>query len=45
LNNRRQSMGPKPDSRPHREGVRYKYLTSCSCLLTAAHPSVTHTSL
>jgi len=23
--------------------VRYKYLTSCSCLLTPPHPSVTHT--
>jgi len=23
--------------------VRYKYLTSCSCLLTPPHPSVMHT--
>jgi len=43
LNNRRQSLGPKPDSRPRLEGARYKYLTSCSCLLTPPHPSVTHT--
>ena len=34
---RRQSIGPKPDSRPRLEGARYKYLTSCSCLLS--HPS------
>jgi len=34
LNNRCQSIGPKPDSRPRLEGARYKYLTSCSCLLT-----------
>ena len=27
LNNRRQSIGPKPDSRPRLEGARYKYLT------------------
>ena len=33
LNNRRQSVGLKPDSRPRLEGVRYKYLTSCSPLL------------
>jgi len=38
LNNRRQSIGPKPDSRPRLEGARYKYLTSCSCLLST-HPS------
>ena len=25
------------------ERARYKYLTSCSCLLTPPHPSVTHT--
>jgi len=43
LNNRRQSVGPKPDSRPRLEGARYKYLTSCSCLLTPHHPSVMHT--
>jgi len=43
LNNRRQSIGPKPDSRPRLEGARYKYLTSCSCLLPPPHPSVTHT--
>jgi len=39
----RQSIGPKPDSKPRLEGARYKYLTSCSCLLTHPHPSVTHT--
>ena len=38
LNNRRQSVGPKPDSRPRLEGARYKYLTSCSCLLTPPSP-------
>jgi len=38
LNNRRQSIGPKPDSRPRLEGVRYKYLTSCSCLLSPPSP-------
>jgi len=38
LNNRRQSVGPKPDSRPRLEGARYKYLTSCSCLLTPPTP-------
>ena len=27
LNNRRQSVGPKLDSRPHLEGASYKYLT------------------
>ena len=43
MNNRRQSIGPKPDSRPRLERARYKYLTSCSCLLTPPHPSVTHT--
>ena len=32
-----------PDSRPRLEGARYKYLTSCSCLLTPPQPSVTHT--
>jgi len=43
LNNRRQSVGPKPDSRPRLEGACCKYLTSCLCLLTPPHPSVTHT--
>jgi len=43
LNNRRQSIGPKPDSMPRLEWARYKCLTSCSCLLTPPHPSVTHT--
>jgi len=48
-NNRRQSIGPKPDSRPCLEGARYKYLTN---LLTPTQPSLTlqsrthsHTSL
>jgi len=35
LNNRRQSVGPEPDSRPCLEGVRYKYLTK---LLTPTQP-------
>jgi len=34
LNNRRQLIGPKPDSRPRLEGARYKYLTRCSRLLS-----------
>jgi len=42
-NNRHQSIGPKPDCRPRLEGARYKYLTSCSCGVMPAHPSVTHT--
>ena len=43
LNNRRRSIEPRPHSRPCLEGACYKYLTSCSCLLTRLHPSVTHT--
>jgi len=38
LNIRRQSIGPKPDSRPRIEGSRYKYLTSCSRLLSPSSP-------
>jgi len=38
LNNRRQSVGPEPDSRPHLEEVRYKYLTSCWRLLNPFSP-------
>jgi len=38
LNNKRQSVGPKPDSRPCLEGARYKCLTSCSCLLSPTSP-------
>jgi len=34
LNNRRQSIGPRPDSRPRLKGAHYKYLTNCSCLLS-----------
>jgi len=34
---------PRPDSRPHLEGARYKYLTSCLRLLALPHPSVMHT--
>jgi len=46
LNNRRQSIGPKPDSRPRLEGACYKYLTSCSCLLIPTSPfSHAHTRL
>jgi len=39
LNNRRQSIGPKPDSRPRLEVACYKYLTSCSRLLSPSLPS------
>jgi len=35
LNNRHQSIGLKPDSRPRLEGARYKYLTK---LLTPTQP-------
>jgi len=43
LNNRRQSVGPKPDSRPRLEGACYKYLTCCSRLLSPSSPfSCTH---
>jgi len=48
LNNRRQSIGPRPDSRPHLEGARYKYLTNCSCLLSRTSPfshAHTHTHI
>ena len=46
LNNRRQSIGPKPDSRPRLEGARYKYLKSCySPLLTLQSCTHSHTSL
>ena len=38
LNNRRQSIGPKPDSRSRLEGARYKYLTSCLRLLSPSSP-------
>jgi len=38
LNNRHQSIEPKPDSRPRLEGVHYKYLTSCSRLLSPSSP-------
>jgi len=38
LNNRRQSIGPKPDSRPRLEGAGYKYLTSCSRLFSPSSP-------
>jgi len=41
LNNRRQTVGPKPDSRSRLEGVRYKYTTSCSRLLSPSS-SFTH---
>jgi len=44
LNNRRQSIGRKQVSRPHLEGVRYKYLTSCWRLLSPSSPfSQAHT--
>jgi len=38
LNNRHQSTGPRPDSRPCPEGARYKYLTNCSRLLSPTSP-------
>jgi len=44
VNNRHQSIGPKPDSRPRLEGARYKYMTSCSRLLSpSSHYSHAHT--
>jgi len=45
LNNRRQLISPKPDSRPRLEGAPYKYLTSCSRLLTLQSCTHSHTSL
>jgi len=38
LNNKRQSIGPRPDSRPRLEGARYKYPTNCSRLLSPTSP-------
>jgi len=38
LNNRGQSIGPRPDSRPRLEGAHYKYLTNCSRLLSRTSP-------
>ena len=37
------AMPHAPDSRPRLEGARYKYLTSCSRLLSPPYPTVTHT--
>jgi len=43
LNNRRESIRPRPDSRPCLEGACYKYLTNCSRLLSPTSPfSHTH---
>jgi len=47
LNNRHQSVGPKPDSRPRLEAARYKCLTSCWRLLSPSSPfnhAQSHTS-
>ena len=38
LNNRRQSIWPRPDSRTRLEWARYKYLTNCSRLLSPTSP-------
>jgi len=44
LNNRRQSIGPKPDSRRRLEGARYQVPDKAAHSYSALHyPSVTHT--